>query len=248
MSTTTTKPKAIMCWSGGKDSAMALHRACIDFEVVSLLTTMNAEFKRISMHGVRETMLDAQAESIDLPLLKVWVKTGSYDEYEQQMRECMETAKSEGVTHIIYGDIFLQDLRDYRERQLEKVGLKAVFPLWQSNTSALIQTFIQSGFKTVTCCINDGYLDESWVGRDINADFVAELPIHVDPCGENGEYHTYCYAGPIFKHEIDFTRGEVVYKPLDKPMPVTKKEDSDTDRYDCKSAVETKGFWFCDLL
>lgn len=243
-----TKPKALMCWSGGKDSAMALHRAKKDFDVLSLMTTLNADFGRISMHGVREDLLDAQAEAIGLPLIKVWVRAGSNEEYEQQMTEGLEKAKAQGVTHVVFGDIFLQDLREYRERQLAKVGLIAVFPLWHSNTAELIQAFVAQGFSTITCCINDGYLDESWAGREIDHAFITDLPAHVDPCGENGEYHTFCYAGPIYHQPIKVTRGEVIYRALPTPMPIQQPADDDKDQYVCHSAVETKGFWFCELL
>jgi uncharacterized protein (TIGR00290 family) len=242
------KPKALMCWSGGKDSAMALHRAKQDFEVISLMTTLNADFGRISMHGVREDLLDAQAEAIGLQLIKVWVRAGTNEEYEQQMTDGLQKAKDQGVTHVIFGDIFLQDLREYREKQLAKVNLTAVFPLWQSNTAELIQDFVAKGFSTITCCINDGYLDSSWAGREIDHSFIAELPSHVDPCGENGEYHTFCYAGPIYQQPIPITRGEVIYRPLPNPMPVKQSEPDDSDQYVCHSPVETKGFWFCDLL
>ncbi|WP_410210603.1 diphthine--ammonia ligase [Aquirhabdus sp.] len=245
------KPKALMCWSGGKDSAMALHRASQDFEVVTLMTTLNVEFKRISMHGVREELLDAQADAIGLPLIKVWGSTGSNQEYEKQMTNALNQAKAIGVTHVIFGDIFLQDLREYRERQLAKVGLIAEFPLWQSNTTKLIQEFVTQGFQTITCCINDGYLDESWAGREIDTQFIQDLPPIVDPCGENGEYHTFCFAGPIFHQPIRFTRGEVIYRPLPTPMPISTqnhdRDDSSSDQYECISLVETKGFWFCDL-
>ncbi len=251
MHTQAPKPKALMCWSGGKDSAMALHRAQQNFEVITLLTTLNSEFKRISMHGVREDLLDAQAEAIGLPLIKVWVSQGSNVEYEQQMTAGLNQAKAAGVTHVIFGDIFLQDLREYREHQLAKVGLIAEFPLWHSNTAQLIQDFVAQGFQTITCCINDGYLDESWAGREIDAQFIKDLPRHVDPCGENGEYHTFCFAGPIFKQPVPFTRGEVIYRPLPTPMPIsapsTDEKDGALDQYECHSVVETKGFWFCEL-
>lgn len=248
MSALAIKPKALMCWSGGKDSSMALHRASSEYEITALLTTLNADFKRISMHGVREELLDAQAQSIGLPIIKVWVSAGSNTEYEQQMGQALQAAKAEGVTHVIFGDIFLQDLREYREKQLAKVGLTAVFPLWQCDTTALIQEFIASGFKTITCCINDGYLDASWAGREINQLFIDELPASVDPCGEHGEYHTFCYAGPVFKSPVRFTAGEVVYRPLDIPMPVASVQQVDDDQYICASPVQTKGFWFCELL
>ncbi len=241
------KPKALMCWSGGKDSSMALYRARDEYEVVALLTTLNADFGRISMHGVREELLDAQAEAIGLPLIKVWVRAGSNEEYEEQMTAGLEQAKAQGVTHVVFGDIFLQDLREYRERQLAKVGLTAVFPLWHADTAALIQSFVAQGFATITCCINDGYLDESWAGREIDPTFIRDLPDTVDPCGENGEYHTFCHAGPIYRQPIRITRGEIVYKPLPKPI-ARAPTDSDDDQYVCESKVETKGFWFCDLL
>jgi uncharacterized protein (TIGR00290 family) len=242
------KPKALMCWSGGKDSSMALQRASSDYEIIGLLTTLNADFKRISMHGVREELLDAQAQAIGLPIIKVWVSAGSNTEYEQQMRQALETAKAAGVTHVIFGDIFLQDLREYREKQLAKVGLTAVFPLWQRDTTELISEFIASGFQTITCCINDGYLDAHWAGREINQQFIDALPATVDPCGENGEYHTFCYAGPIFNSPVRFKVGEVVYRPLDIPMPVTAVQQADDDQYMCSSPVQTNGFWFCELL
>ena len=251
MSILSIKPKALMCWSGGKDSSMALQRASSDYEITGLLTTLNADFKRISMHGVREELLDAQAQAIGLPIIKVWVSAGSNAEYEQQMRQALQAAKADGVTHVIFGDIFLQDLRDYREKQLAKVGLQAVFPLWQRDTTALIREFIASGFNTITCCINDGYLDAGWAGREINQLFIDELPASVDPCGENGEYHTFCYAGPIFKSPVLFKVGEVVYRPLDIPMQVTsaqQADDTQSEQYMCSSPVQTKGFWFCELL
>lgn len=239
---TSNKPKAVFAWSGGKDSSYCLNKVFEEnqFEVVYLLTTMNAEFKRISMHGVREELLDLQSESIGIPQLKVWIHEASNEAYEKQMEEMLLKAKSEGIEYVIFGDIFLEDLRTYRENNLEKVGMKAVFPLWKQDTSELIRSFIGKGFKTVTCCINDAHLDESWAGKEIDQDFINDLPTAVDPCGENGEYHTFCYAGPIFKNEIQIKIGEKIYRPLQI------KTDDDSCGGSA-SEIQTKGFWFCEL-
>jgi uncharacterized protein (TIGR00290 family) len=141
--------------------------------------------------------------------------------------------------HVIFGDIFLEDLRTYREDNLKKVGMTAIFPLWKMNTTFLINDFIDKQFKTIVCCTNDGYLGEAWVGREINKSFVEQLPAIVDPCGENGEYHTFCYDGPLFKKKIHFATGEKVYKAL---------EIKGTDDCSLPSNITTKGFWFYDLL
>lgn len=233
------KPKAIFCWSGGKDSAYCLHKVLSEnlFDVQYLLTTVNDTFKRVSMHGVREELLEKQAESIGIPLLKVRVSEGTNSEYEKQMETILRNVQSEGIQHVIFGDIFLEDLRIYREKNLEKIGMQAVFPIWKSNTQWLINDFIAQGFKTVTCCINDGYLQEEWVGREIDLSFVEQLPGNVDPCGENGEFHTFCYEGAIFKKKIHFSIGEKIYKAI----------EIKTDNI-CSSSSNTKGFWFCDLI
>ncbi len=229
------KEKAIFCWSGGKDSALALYKILLEdkVEVVALLTTLNATFKRISMHGVREELLEKQAASIGLPLVKMYVNEATNAEYEQEMEKLLLVYKSKGVRKVIFGDIFLEDLRTYRENNLSKVGLKAAFPLWKKDTSELIQEFLSLKFKTITCCVNDAHLGEDKVGVEINSEFIESLPKTVDPCGEHGEFHTFCYDGPVFKNAIKFTVGEKVYKPLE-----IKTTDSSG----------TKGFWFCDLL
>jgi uncharacterized protein (TIGR00290 family) len=249
------KPKAIFCWSGGKDSAYCLHKVLSEqqFDVKYLLTTLNETFKRVSMHGVREDMLDAQAASVGIPLLKVWTSEGTYNEYEKKMEAALLKAKAEGIEHVIFGDIFLEDLRTYRENNLAKVGMKAVFPLWKMDTSYLILDFLHQGFKTITCCVNDGYLGEDWVGKEVDGLFIEDLPANVDPCGENGEFHTYCYDGPLFKHKINFEAGEKVYKPLEVKFisnTLDKKDDvcpvpSSTPK---KAKVSTKGFWYFDIL
>jgi len=233
--------KAIFCWSGGKDSSYCLHKILTEklFDVKYLLTTVNGKFKRISMHGVREKLLDKQAESIGIPLLKVKVIEGTNNEYEKQMETVLLEAKSEGINNVIFGDIFLEDLRIYRENNLAKVGMKGIFPLWKMDTKNLMNDFIDLQFKAVTCCINDGYLGEEWVGRKIDKSFIEQLPVTVDPCGENGEYHTFCYDGPLFKKKINFTVGKKVYKALE-----IKEEDVCT----LPVNIKTRGFWFCDLL
>ena len=235
------KPKAIFCWSGGKDSSYCLHKVLKEhlYDVKYLLTTINNKFKRISMHGVREELLNNQIESIGIPLLKVTVTEGTNNEYERKMEAALLKAKSEGINIVIFGDIFLEDLRVYRENNLAKVEMKGVFPLWKMDTTILINDFISKQFKAVVCCANDGYLGKEWAGREIDKSFIVELPARVDPCGENGEYHTFCYDGPLFKKKIDFTIGEKVYQPL---------EIKTTDVCSLPSNITTKGFWFCDLL
>ena len=229
--------KAIFCWSGGKDSSLCLYEVLKEqkYELLYLLTTLNENFKRISMHGVQEELLEEQAQSIDIPLKKMYVKEGSYEEYERNMEKLLLEMKAEGITNVIFGDIFLEDLRKYREDNLAKVEMTAVFPLWKKDTTKLILDFINLGFKTITCCVNDRYLGEGMVGAEIDTAFVNALPEDVDPCGENGEFHTFCFDGPIFKSKIRFTKGEKVYKPLE-----VKGEGV------CSSG-ETKGFWYCDL-
>ena len=232
------KKKAIFCWSGGKDSAYCLNKVLEEksFDVKYLLTTLNGKFKRISMHGVREELLDAQAESIGIPLIKARLSGDTNDEYEKKMKNVLMKAKSEGIESVIFGDIFLEDLRAYRENNLAKVGMKGVFPIWKMDTADLLREFISKKFKAVVCCVNDAYLGKEYVGKEINKAFIKKLPAGVDPCGENGEYHTFCYGGPLFKKKITFLIGEKVYKSLkSNTCPISE-------------SISTKGFWYCDLL
>lgn len=234
-------PKAIFCWSGGKDSAYCLHKVLAEkqFDVKYLLTTINQDVKRISMHGVREELLDLQVEAIGIPMLKVGLTTASNEAYEAQMALTLQKAKSEGIEHVIFGDIFLEDLRVYRENNLSQIGMKAVFPLWKINTSELINDFIAKGFQTTLCCVNDEFLNHKWLGREIDLTFLEQLPKNVDPCGENGEYHTFCFAGPIFKNKIELLKKEIVYKPY--KLKTTNNNSLSED--------ETQsGFWFIDLI
>ncbi|GAB3563672.1 diphthine--ammonia ligase [Spirosoma luteolum] len=245
-----TKPTAVFCWSGGKDSALALHRVqqAGAYEVRYLLTTVNDALARISMHGVREALLREQAMALGLPLLTARVTDSTYEGYERAMQQALETARAEGIETVIYGDIFLEDLRRYREASLAPLGMTAVFPLWQQNTHALIADFVAQGFRTVLCCTNDAWLGRDWVGAEIDATFAGRLPAGVDPCGENGEYHTFCYDGPIFTRPVALTRGEVVYKPLDIPTGVDTT-GVDTSGVDMPAERPvTRGFWYVDLL
>lgn len=227
--------KAALFWSGGKDCAFALHivkqeRRC---HVETLVTTLNRKFGRISMHGVRETMLDRQAEALRVPLHKMWVDDiPSNEHYEEQLIKTYAELKEQGISTIIFGDIFLEDLRVYREKLLAEAGLKGYFPLWNQDTAELIQTNLALGFRTVTCCVNTAFLDRSWVGREIDQRFVDALPSQVDACGENGEFHTFCFDGPVFSREITFTLGEEKFTPL-----VIRNSISE----------QSTGFWFIDL-
>ncbi len=236
--------KAFMNWSGGKDSSLALYHILKDknYSVKKLLTNINNEFSRISMHGVREELLEQQANAIGIPLQKLILDDQpSMIEYEKQMMGMINKLQGEGFTHSIFGDIFLEDLRKYRETQLAKASMNAVFPLWKRDTSELIHEFIDLGFKAIIVCVNEKYLGKSFCGRILDDSFIADLPEHVDACGENGEFHTFVFDGPIFKHPVAFTKGEVVYRKYAAP-----KQPDDT----CfqSSPAEEYGFYFSDLL
>jgi uncharacterized protein (TIGR00290 family) len=195
----------------GKDSTLALHELLYsdEFEVVLLFSTVTEIFNRTSIHGVREELLEAQANSIDIPLRKIRIPENcSNQQYGEIMnRECMNF-KEEGIDHIAFGDLFLEDIRDYREQMLRPLELQAVFPLWGKNTSELLQQFLSLGYKTIITCVDLTKLPESFSGREIDDDFLRDLPAGIDPCGENGEYHSFGYDGPIFKEPIAFEVGE----------------------------------------
>ncbi len=219
-------------WSSGKDAALALNYLLQDprYNVECLLTTVNAHFNRVSMHGLRIEMLEKQVKAIGLPSYRVALpESPSNGEYEKLMGQKVEELKAEGIRFAAFGDIFLEDLRDYRERQLAQVGIKTVFPLWNKDTTHLIHDFLEKGFKAIVVCVNAAVLDVSFVGRVIDTDFINDLPEGVDPCGENGEFHTFCFDAPYFKEAVGFTIGEKVYREYN---------NGDT----------TNGFWFCDLI
>ena len=207
--------QVLFCWSGGKDSALALYEITKNqkYEVVSLLTTVTGDYDRISMHGVPRVLLERQAECLGLPLDIVFIpKDCSNGEYEARMRETLTGFKREGVSSVVFGDIFLEGIREYREKNLAEVDMKAVFPLWGKDTAELARSFISSGFEAITTCIDSRILDKRFIGRTINEQFLSELPPEIDPCGENGEFHSFVLNGPLFKDRVACTRGEIVLR------------------------------------
>jgi uncharacterized protein (TIGR00290 family) len=242
------KKKALFNWSSGKDSALALYKTLqnSEFEISCLLTSVNQQFQRVSMHGVRVELLEQQAESIGLPLEIMQIpEMPTMEVYEKVMQETLTKLKNQGVTNSIFGDIFLEDLRKYRENKLAEIGFKGVFPLWKIPTQNLIQEFISLGFKTIVVCVNERFLDKSFVGRIIDQDFINDLPENVDVCGENGEFHTFTFDGPIFSKPLDFEIGEIIYRKYEKP----KEEDSSNTACDTSASDAFDfGFWYCDLI
>jgi len=207
--------KVLLSWSGGKDAALALHemRMANEYEVTCLLTTVTRDYDRISMHGVRRVLLERQAKSVGLPLETVLIsKSNSEEEYERAMRAVLEKQLAAGVTAVAFGDIFLEDVRRYREDKLSSIGMEAVFPLWDRDTAELAHSFIHLGFEAVVTCVDSEALDPAFVGRDFDLQFLTDLPPGVDPCGENGEFHTFVYAGPVLHEIIPLARGEVVLR------------------------------------
>ena len=230
--------KAYFNWSTGKDSAMALHRMLQnpDYEVLELLTSINAHFNRVTMHGVRRSLLEAQIKSIGIPASTIELpENPSMEEYGKLMKDGVAKLKAKGLTTAGFGDIFLEDLRQYREDQLATEGIDCHFPLWKENTTDLIKEFIDLGFKSIVVSCNGDLLNESFVGRVIDHQFIADLPENVDPCGENGEFHTFCFDGPIFKEPINFTIGSKEKKSYPRPNAAENEK-------------QTIDFWFCDLI
>lgn len=207
------RPKAWLAWSSGKDSAWTLHRTrrSGEIDIVALLTTVNRTHSRVAMHAVREQLLEAQAAAAELPLIKVAIPSPcSNEEYERAMREAMARAQAEGVSHMAFGDLFLEDVRRYREDNLAKCGIAPVFPLWGIPTRQLAEEMIAGGLRAVLTCVDPRKLDKPFVGSEWNSELLAEFPPTVDPCGENGEFHTFAFAGPMFRAPIPVNRGEVV--------------------------------------
>lgn len=237
--------KAFLNWSSGKDAAFALYKLQQqrDLSLQKLVTTVNSELNRISMHGLREQLLLQQAKSLGLPLHIIPLKGNvSMETYNRSMAAATEALVAEGYTHSIFGDIFLEDLREYREKQLARVGLQGVFPLWKSDTSILMQEFLESGFKAITVCVNAKLLDDSFCGRIVDEQFLRDLPAGVDPCGENGEFHTFVFDGPNFQFPIDFELGEKVLRTYEP-----EKKEGDNCFKDEQEPWDT-GFWYCDLI
>jgi len=204
-----------MSWSGGKDSALALAevRTRRSLDVVALLTTVTQDYGRVSMHGVRRTLLKAQADALGLPLVEVSITRGATnEEYETSMARTLSAYKEAGVTTVVFGDLFLEDLRAYREEKLRRADMKAVFPIWKSDPERLAQRFIAAGFRAVTTCVDTQALAREFVGREFDEAFLADLPDGVDPCGENGEFHSFVYDGPILRRAIAVRTGEKVLR------------------------------------
>lgn len=192
---------------------MMLHelKSAGEWEVVKLITTITAGYDRISMHGVRRELLHRQAAALQIPLLEVAISPqADNDEYESAMRQAWDEAVQNGIDTIAFGDIFLQDLKEYRERQLAAHALKCLFPLWQRETADLVRSFIELGYHAITTCVDPRKLDASFAGRIIDDEFLKDLPEGVDPCGENGEFHSFVFDGPLFREPVSFSRGEVI--------------------------------------
>ena len=232
--------KTYFNWSSGKDSAYALYLLLQDksHNVEELVTSINTHYNRVSMHGLRKELLIAQTSALKIPASLIELpEMPSMEVYEEKMLETVLNLKRKGFTHSAFGDIFLEDLRSYREKQLEAYDIHAVFPIWKKDTKQLLRDFLKAGFKTIVVCANSKYFDIDFVGTIIDEHFIDRLPEEVDPCGENGEFHTFCFDGPIFEHPIQFTIGEKVYREY--PMPQDDDSVCKSDRY---------GVWYCDLI
>ncbi len=205
------KRRMLLAWSGGKDCALALYelKQRPDVEVAALLTTVTEGDGRVSMHGVHRKLLAEQGEALKIPLEEIPIPRNCSNEiYEDRMRRVLERFGREGISEAAFGDLFLQDVRSYREERMARIGMKAIFPLWGLNTENLAGRFIQLGFRAVIACVDTQMLSREFAGREYDAAFLSDLPSGVDPCGENGEFHTFVYDGPIFHHPVQAIRGE----------------------------------------
>ena len=226
--------KAFINWSSGKDSAMALHAMQQDpmISIDLLYTTLNASTNRVSMHGLHRELLVAQAKAMTLPLEILELPAlPNMDTYNALMKKKVEHFKEASYHDCVFGDIFLEDLKAYREDQLNSIGIQAHFPLWKRNTRELMKDFFEKGFRAVVVAANSKWFDQDFVGAELTPDLIENLPKDVDPCGENGEFHTFCFDGPIFQNSVDFKIGEKLYKSYPNP----------------EKSREEVGFWFCDL-
>jgi uncharacterized protein (TIGR00290 family) len=208
----TVRPIAWVSWSSGKDSAWSLHtvRERGESEVVGLLTTVNRTQRRVAMHAVRESLLEAQATEADSALNRVPIPAlCTNEEYESAMGATMDCAKSEGVTHFIFGDLFLEDIRRHREEKLARSRMVPVFPFWGKSTRQLAHEMLAGGLRSCITCVDTQKLNKSFVGREWNAEFLTDLPLSVDACGENGEFHTFAFAGPMFRRSLSVRRGRI---------------------------------------
>ena len=214
----------ILSWSGGKDSALALEEVLRseELQVDTLLTSVTSGYERISIHGVRRSLLEQQVRSLRLPLETVELSPrSSNEEYEERYGAALLSHRTKGIETVIYGDLFLEDIRHYREAQLGKLGMRAIFPLWHRDTAQLARGFIERGYRAVLTCVDGQALPGEFAGREFDATLLRDLPPEIDPCGENGEFHTFVYNGPLFTEPVGFERGEVV--------------------------LRDERFWYCDL-
>ncbi|MBW3541262.1 MAG: adenine nucleotide alpha hydrolase [Planctomycetes bacterium] len=205
--------RILLSWSGGKDSLLALAelRASARYDVAALVTTIAEGYERISHHGVRRELLRRQAEALRLPLVEVRVSQNCTNrEYEAKLQAGLIPFRERGMETVAFGDIFLQDLRDYREQHLSGFGMRGLFPLWLRDTATLVRDFLSAGYRTVTVCVDGKVLDRSFAGREIDEAFLADLPAAADPCGENGEFHTFVFEGPLLERPVLFETGEIV--------------------------------------
>jgi len=207
--------RILLSWSSGKDSAWALHvlRQLSDCEIVGLLTTLNSEFDRVAMHGTRRSVLEAQAKAVGLPLWDIplpWPCSNA--DYEARMRDVCSRAVNENIDAVGFGDLFLEDVRAYREAQLRDTGLQPLFPLWEMPTAALARAMIAGGLRAKLSCVDTQQLSQSFAGREFDERLLSDLPREVDPCGERGEFHTCVYSGPMFRSPIELEPGEIVIR------------------------------------
>ncbi len=210
-----TKTDVLMSWSGGKDSCIALYEIQKErkYRVAALVTTVTRDYDRISMHGVRRVLLESQAGSLGLQLHQVLISKGATnEEYETKIGEALSLYRDRGIDSIVFGDLFLEDIRAYREQFLARHRMRGLFPVWQRDTGVFIRQFLELGFRAVVTCVDSNVLDQSFAGRLIDESFLSSLPAQVDPCGENGEFHSFVFDGPIFTAPVKFSLGETVLR------------------------------------
>ncbi len=227
------KEKAVFNWSGGKDSMLALHNVLKEerFEVVALLTTLNEKYNRISMHGVRAGLLEQQAEKLGIPLKKILLpEMADMETYSRIMKRETEYWKAQDVSVFLFGDLFLEDIRAYREKQLTGSGIHPEFPIWQYGTQKAARDFIRLGYKAILTSVDASKLDKTFAGRYFDEKLLSDLPTGTDPCGENGEFHSFVFDGPLFSQPVKFRKGETVHKT-----------------YDVQDKSVSAGFYFTDL-
>lgn len=225
-----------LSWSGGKDSAYALYilNMTPGYQVVRLHTTFGEETKRVGLHGIHESLIQKQASLIGLPLDSIYYPaSGDNQAYEHAMSDYFKKLKAQGIAHIGFGDIYLEDLKQYREKQLKKAGVKPVFPLWGRNTLQMVNEFIQSGFLTVICAADGDKIGEDWLGKVLSKEFLDALRPDVDPCGENGEFHTFCVDGPIFSEKV--------------PIEIVETLKKGYSFQDSEGNIQSKQFWFKNI-